>query len=71
MVLLVRCQHYLLCVILSGSFSLLPSKLTLGVIHKRNILLPNLYDVVLVSSMVVLFSLKICNPDKLCQQMDK
>ena len=71
LVLLVRCRHYLLCLILLGSFSPLLASLILGIICKQNIWRPDLIDVVLVSSMVILFSSKICDPEKLCQEVDK
>ena len=71
LVLLVRCQHYLLCMILSGSFSPLLNSLNLGIIRKQNIWRPDLSDVVLLSSMVILFSSKIWDPDKLFQQLDE
>ena len=71
LVLLVRCQNYLLCLILLGSFSPLLSNLTLGTFCKQNIWRPDLSDIILVNSMVDLFPSNICDTDILCQQMDK
>ena len=71
LVLLVRCQNYLLCLILLGSFSPLLSNLTLGIIRNHNVRYSDLSNKVLVSSVVISFLSEVCNPEKLCPQMDE
>ena len=71
LVLLVGCRLILMCLILAGSISPLLANLTLGIICKHNVRHSGLSNKLLVSAVVIFFSLEVFDPEKLCPQMDK